>query len=415
MEKIILYLLIFLAGIAVNLWYGTQKQGFHEDEIYSYWSSNRTAGISWPDRGWMDTQALTDEMMVLPGEGFRYGMVKTVQSWDVHPPLWYDLLHTACSLQPGVFTGWSGISVNLAGWALCFLLLIGIMRTCRMPHRFAVCFLALWSLHPLTVSGVMFIRMYEWLTVFVLTCLLLHLRILRKGLTRLRMGAVMLISCLGFLTHYYYLIYFFFTGVTVCLLWFLQRTPDTEAKDLSFRMARIGRYVLACAASLLLAVVLYPSAVSHILRGYRGKEATSAFLSIRGWGSRLSFFGGLVNDMLFSGLLPVLFFVCLILVVAAGTESAMRVLKRERKLGETSILLAVPALLYCIVVSQTALLLGETSIRYLLPVTPLLLLMAAYIGYRVLRRLNRSMKPGSQPKCRSYRESLPLRPCSGNP
>ncbi|MBR5116725.1 MAG: hypothetical protein IK096_06640, partial [Lachnospiraceae bacterium] len=174
-RKLLVYAVVFLAGIAVNLWYGSQKQGFHEDEIYSYWSSNRTAGINWPDRDWMDTQALTDEMVVLPGEEFHYGLVRTVQSWDVHPPLWYDLLHTACSLRPGVFSKWLGIGVNLVGWALCYLLLLGIMRTARMPHRFAAGFLALWALNPVAISGVLFIRMYEWLTVFVLACLFLHL------------------------------------------------------------------------------------------------------------------------------------------------------------------------------------------------------------------------------------------------
>ena len=441
--KCLVYLCVFLAGIALNLWYGTQKQGFHEDEIYSYWSSNRTAGIGWPDRDWMATQAMTDELVVLPGEGFRYGLVKTVQSWDVHPPLWYDLLHTACSLKPGVFSKWFGIGVNLAGWGLCFLLLLGIMRTLRMPHRFAACFLALWVLHPLAVSGVLFLRMYEWFTVFVLTCLLLHLRILKKGLTKLRMAAVMIVSCLGFLTHYYYLIYFFFTGVTVSLLWFLQRTADTEAKDLSFRLSRIGRYVLECGLSIGLAVVLYPASLSHILRGYRGKEAAAAFLSVSGWGARLSFFGGLLNEMLFSGLLPVLFFVCFVLVVAAGVEGTPlafgRKARRKTMPGNTRrqqdgaesagvpaqtaekahflsqrdwntlIILLVPAILYFLLVSQTALLLGETSIRYLLPVAPILFLAAAWICYRVLRRLNRSMKPEAmgdeEARSRKYRSA----------
>ncbi len=425
--KLLVYLCILLIGLGLNLWYGSQKQGFHEDEIYSYWSSNRTAGISWPDRDWMETQAMTDELVVLPGEGFRYGMVKTVQSWDVHPPLWYDLLHTACSLRPGVFSKWFGIGVNLAGWCLCFLLLLGIMRTRKMPHRFAACFLTLWALHPLSVSGVLFLRMYEWLTVFVLACLLLHLRILAKGLTKLRMAAVMIVSCLGFLTHYYYLVYFFFTGVTVSLLWFLQRTGDTEAKDLSFRLSRIGRYVLECGLSVGLAVVLYPASLSHILRGYRGKEATAAFLSVAGWGGRISFFGGLLNRMLFSGLLPVLFFVCFVLMVAGGIEGTSLVFGRSRGRASTRIsakrrqnrtesadappravekkpllsirdrntviLLFVPSAMYFITISQTALLLGESSIRYLLPVTPILFLAAVWICYRMLRRLNRSMKP----------------------
>ena len=30
-----------------------------------------------------------------------YDMVKIMQSYDVHPPLYYMILHTVCSLFPG--------------------------------------------------------------------------------------------------------------------------------------------------------------------------------------------------------------------------------------------------------------------------------------------------------------------------
>nr|MCR5674774.1 hypothetical protein [Lachnospiraceae bacterium] len=380
----IIYASILLLGIAMILFFGTRKQGFHEDEIYSYFSSNRTAGVAWPDREWMDTQTLTDEMVVLPGEGFRYGLVRTVQSWDVHPPLWYDILHTACSLVPGTFTKWTGIGVNLAAFVLCYFLLLAICRECRLSHRFTALFLLLWAIHPLTVSAAMFIRMYLWFTVFVLACAWLHLRMLH-GFTKRRMAGVMIISFLGFLTHYYYLIFFFFTGVTICLLWFLQKTEDTAATELNARIGRIVRYVICCAVSLAAAILYYPASLSHIFRGYRGREAAEALRTASGWAGRLSFFGGLVNDFVFGGALPVLLFLYLVLVIGGG--------RVQRRWRPAALLLGLPTFLYFLVVSATALLLGNTSNRYLMPVDPLIYLLVLSAGYRLLRRLIRYWRP----------------------
>ncbi|MCR4763338.1 MAG: hypothetical protein K5696_07390 [Lachnospiraceae bacterium] len=379
-------MLILAAGVCVILWFGAQKQGFHEDEIYSYYSSNRTAGIAWPDREWMDTRTMTDEFVVLPGEGFRFGLVKTVQSWDVHPPLYYDLLHAACSFYPGLFSKWLGIGVNLIAYVLCFLMLVAICRECRLSDRFTAFFLFLWAIHPLTVSAAMFVRMYFWLTFFVLSCLFIHLRMLR-GFTRIRMAALMLVSFLGFLTHYYYVVFFFFTGLTMSLLWFLQKTADTAATDLSTRLGRIVRYVFCCGVAIAAAVLYYPACLGHIFRGYRGREAAGAFLALSGWGTRLAFFGSLINEYLFSGALPVLLFLYLVFVLAGD--------RRAGAFRLTTVLTVVPTVGYFFVVSATALILGSTSNRYLLPVDPLILLVIFATGSDLLKRMIRTWKPSA--------------------
>ncbi len=106
------FVLLLCMQILLMIYYGGKKTGFHEDEYYSYYSTNRTAGLYEPDREWVDRDSFRNEFVVLPGEGFRYGLVATVQSWDVHPPFFYFILHTACSLFPGVFSKWLGIGVN---------------------------------------------------------------------------------------------------------------------------------------------------------------------------------------------------------------------------------------------------------------------------------------------------------------
>ena len=92
-------------------WKRKQKMDLPYDNYYDVtircsiiFSSNVTYGLVPTDREWKDVDEIRSEFRVLEGEGFRYGLVKTMQSFDVHPPLYYMVLHTVCSLFPGVFS-----------------------------------------------------------------------------------------------------------------------------------------------------------------------------------------------------------------------------------------------------------------------------------------------------------------------
>ena len=47
---------LLLLQLGVCIYFGTQKQGFHQDEYYSFFSSNRTAGLYEPDRAWQSAE-----------------------------------------------------------------------------------------------------------------------------------------------------------------------------------------------------------------------------------------------------------------------------------------------------------------------------------------------------------------------
>lgn len=373
---------LLLLQLGVCIYFGTQKQGFHQDEYYSFFSSNRTAGLYEPDRAWQSAETIRNEFVVLPGEGFRYGLVAQVQSWDVHPPLYYDLLHTMCSLFTGVFSKWLGISVNLIAFALCFLILYDLLRRLGADSRVRLLICGLWGFNPMTVSCVMFIRMYMWLTVFILLCCDLHVRLLQETMQMENPGGrtyylkfllpVMLCSYLGFLTQYYYMIFFFFTGVFYTL-WILYTQGIREhQRGKALRQALI--YVCACAGSLLLAVLSYPASVSHIFRGYRGKEAAAEFASAGNLGQRIGFFLGLLNRDVFGGCF---YFLAALLIIAMFIYRIR--IRTEMKM----VLTAVTG--YFLVVSKTALLLGNTSNRYEMPVYGLILLMIVFMARDVIR------------------------------
>ena len=66
-------LLLLQMGLLFS--YGNKKAGFHEDELYTYYSSNKTAGLFVNDRQWLEREELYNDFVVLPGEGFRYDVV----------------------------------------------------------------------------------------------------------------------------------------------------------------------------------------------------------------------------------------------------------------------------------------------------------------------------------------------------
>ena len=370
-------IVILLLQLMLILFFGAHKEGFHEDEYYSYYSSNRSAGLSVPDGGWVSSGDILRELTVQPGEGYNYALVHTVQSWDVHPPLFYDMLHTVCSMTPGVFSRWQGIAVNIAAFLCCFFLIWHITGALDMPPLIRLIIQAVWGCHPLTISCVMFIRMYMWLTVWILACALLHMRLVRrsdgeKPLPPALLGGLAAVSLAGALTHYYYLVFLgacvLCTGLHILLV--------RRRLTLSVRVRLTGTYGAVLLAALLLAVLIYPAGVAHILRGYRGREAVASFVEVSSLASRTGFFLGLIDEYLFGSLM----WLILLIIVVLGAVSLR---SGKRALRHDILLLIISALIYLFIISRTALLLGETSVRYELPVCPILVLLMMYGMWRV--------------------------------
>ena len=400
---------LLLLQFSVLLHYGNKKAGFHEDELYTYYSSNKTAGLFVNDRQWLDCEELKNEFVVLDGERFRYSVVKQMQSWDVHPPFYYYIFHTAASLFPGVFSKWTGIGVNLAAFILSYVLLAygvytavtcgkkgemavpegkntalrGVLQERRrtgMVLAFLTCLA--WGFGGAVISGVMFIRMYQWLTVFVLLCMDLHLRAVKKE--DFRVKTFFLPLCLtvffGFLTQYYYIIFHFFLGVGFIFL----LLKNKKIKELIL-------YAVSCGLGFCAAVLYYPASLSHIFRGYRGTEAVSEFSNAANTWERLRFFYGLFDDYMMNGTLSVWLLVICLLAVTTG-YLRKRGKSEGTVFGQTIGLLLFTCAGYFFIISKTALLLGETSNRYQLPIYGILLFLMIYGMWMLLWRFAAVLK-----------------------
>lgn len=374
-----IFLMTWCAQMILAVYFCTQKQGFHEDEYYSYYSTARTYGLFVEDGKWKEYDDYFQEFTVLEGQGFQYGLVRLVQSWDVHPPVYYWVLHTICSFFPGQFSKWFGLVINLAAFGVSLFLLWDLsMEITKRKEKlsFLICFF--YGFTPAVMSSVVFIRMYALLTVFVYLCAILHIRVMARGEETLSIRKFLLplavVTYLGFLTQYYYFIFLFFMAAAFGV-WLLFREQKIDRKRKNCFL-----YGISLGVAFLLAYVTYPSCLGQMFRGQRGAQATGNFFDMSNTFSRICFFGKLLNEFVFGKVLYVLLATILLLTIYIIARKrqlfpAKTLMKTLIKKYATYWALLFTVIGYFLVVSKTGLLLGETSIRYQAPVYGMVVLL----------------------------------------
>ena len=423
-KYIVCFAVLWFLQMAAAFWFCTRKQGFHEDEFYTYYSTARTNGFYVEDGAWMERDAYRNEFVVLPGERFQYGLVKQVQSWDVHPPMYYWVFHTAASLAPGVFSKWIGLSVNLIFHGINLILLTYLSYlTAGKDMRLPLLVAFVYGFGPAVMSGVVFIRMYEMLTTFVLLCAVLHVRAVqglqsgwgrREGVSRERDEALTAggncqpgkeygsgrrsgprlsvrilfimaaVTYVGFLTQYYYFIFLFFLAIAFCV-WLLWHDR---------KIGNCLRYGLFQGLAFVFAYLTYPAFPGQMFRGQRGAQATENFFDLSNTFERISFFWDLMNRYVFGGLLGLMLLFLAAAVVAgvwqrrnAGAQKAENAQGGQQVSYDVSFyMLLFAAAGYFMTVSKTALLLGETSNRYQLPIYGIVVMLLVLGAAKVLRQ-----------------------------
>lgn len=381
--QIILNIVALLLVLGVAYFVCTQKMGMHEDEYYSYYSSNRTDGLWISDK--FDTGLLKREIMVLNGEKYRFSLVKEVQSWDVHPPIYYFVLHLICSLSPERFSMWNGLGLNL----VCFIVSIILMKKLGVllldskegsglfgkvlyTDIFILLICLAWGISAAVLSGVVFIRMYMLLSVWVLAVTILHLQYIDEefdnGLFYIELACL---TFCGFMTHYYFFIWLFFLAIGFNIVR-LKRGLILE----------IIKYGITMVATFIVCYLFYPAWPAQMFHGQRGAQATGNFLDLNNTWDRIIFFAEKINRIGFGSILVVLigvFFLLLIILCEQKHQykknliyiNELEIHAEENIKGglNAKVWILIGACIgYFLIISKTALLLGDTSIRYQMPI-----------------------------------------------
>lgn len=360
--------LILVVQTVVYVLAGASKAYFHMDEIYSYGLANHERVQIYETEGFYDTWhegSYYDEYLTVEeDERGKFGPVYENQKNDVHPPLFYLLLRLGMEMTPGQFSKWTGIGLNIliAGVSTVVLWMIVKKLTGGQKVKSLV-LTAVVALGMAAISTVVYIRMYELLTLAILLTTWLHLRLSeeRKAKPALYV-AIGLVELMGALTQYYYWFY-------LAALFGVMVVRYVRGK----RWKELRTYAATVIGAGLVSLVVWPFAVQHMFFGYRGEGVMATLLQPLVLLENLWTYAGVLNEYVFHKLL-------LVIVVALVVMSGYMMMKRKEievgeGQGEQIGMVLVPVLFYLVIVAAAS---PFAALRYVAPVCGLLLVMVMW-------------------------------------
>ena len=397
-EKGILLVLLTISLLTM-LYYGGQKEGYHVDEVYSYglanseylpfmhfgaqeysvkdWMKEYGAGESlgdllrnlWKDfqilrdcdfrwresviyrdyqvaqansadtrtATWMSGQDYLNYIAVSTSNTFNYASVYYNQRGDVHPPLYYIVLHTVCSVFQGVFSPWFGLCINIVFLLLTLAVLYETVRAHLGGKEVALAVTASYGLSCGMLTTAMYLRMYALMTLMVVCCCAVHLRIFAEDFhIRRRTGVLLVLTVLGgYMTHYYFVLY----AIGLAIV-------HTVVMAVRKNWSSLLRYLLLLILAAVIGICIWPFSIKHVFHGYRGNEAMSIIRSGQFYLIRIRLMLQQIISQTAGGHAWILWIVPVLLIVACIRKKG-----RELPLAKGAIVF-LPIVFYVVEVSQ---------------------------------------------------------------
>ncbi len=348
-------------------------------EIYSAYLTARANSQDVYTTTWVSGQDYVDYITASDTNRFNYASVYYNQRGDVHPPLFYILLHTICSFFPGVFSKWFGIGINMAAILATVCMLYHIGKKHIGGELYALVLSAVYGLSVAGISTGIFIRMYALLTLMTVTSFGIHLSILRDREIKGHKGVLFAVTILGFLTHYYYVIFAIFTAIVIGIVFLIHK-----------KWSELLKYIALLAAAACTGLIIWPFAISHVFSGYRGISSLNILMNCSFSKYNLDYVRGLIQNMCLNGagwVMPMLVLICVGSVVSAVIVKKKRGLMPpgdtsdetfKKNVPEILALTVVPVGAYICLVAQIVPFLTE---RYFMCVFPFVLAIALMLGF----------------------------------
>lgn len=403
--NLIACIFIMIILTVVMFFYIDKKEGFHEDEIFSYTASNSSNSnilLSYAKSDNVDTILKTPNMfetlhnlvyyMVFNRdeydekmnslrdrldvsvwktkeevsetmkidsihEVFDYFTVYWNTSRDVHPPLFYFLVHFVSSIFYNNFSKYIIFIINLAFFLATCVVLRKIAKRLG-KENLAIPLLILYGFSIGAISTVMFQRMYMMLTFFTVLFLYINLKIYYNNFKLDKKLKIELIvtTILGFLTQYYFCVYAVFLALIMLVL-MLKNKQMQEAKS----------YIWQLVKSAIIGVLIFLPSIYHIFFSYRGAGgAYSEFSFIEKF---IAFIEQFYNSFSISNIVGIIVSAILAIVLVIRCRKN----KEERIIY---ILLIIPLFLSYIVICRLS---PYRSLRYIMNFLPIIAILAIFL------------------------------------
>lgn len=372
-------ILCCLIPVLIAGYYGIQKQGYFVDEIWSYGLANSKeyAHIYSPegwDQHWMEPQYFKSYIEVDPGEEFSYESVFKNQEDDNHPPLFYLVLHTICSLFPGKFSKWFGIVPNLLYLFITNLFLYCLLKKLSFSKTEAVIGMLFYGLSAGAISCTIYIRMYMMMTMWMIILLNLYYDILYNKESRIKdFVRCTLITFAGYMTQYYFYIAVFFGACMLSLILIYER-----------KMKQFFGFIVSNIGSLLLVLFCFPISFIKILgkdtdRGIQAYQNLSKHIDVL---EKIRKFYWVLNDELFFSKLK---YIIILLLAGMIMVIGYQYLKKKQTLYiREQLYMLIPICIFAGYFMVIALIAPFQVDRYIFVLYPIAAVMVLYMIQRLL-------------------------------
>lgn len=381
-----IYVVLIILSIAII----SSKKNFHMDEMFSYGLANFVGPSDSPKGFVMQPEegkvyepaedAYLEYLTVQPGQGFNARNVWHNQSCDTHPPVYYLLLNFICSLFPRRFSVWYAGIINIIFAVLTLWCVRKIVS--EMTHSDSAVLAA--SLFFVISAGILanmpFLRMYVMTLFFVtfITYLIIKMVKIKDVII------IALVSILGALTHYFFIVYLFFICLFLEIYLLLKR---------NYVQAGIFASAMGCAGGV--SVIIFPAMLQHMFFGGlygRGPETIDNFTNLSDYSERLKVFYNIINKELFGGCFTYLavFGVILIILMCSEYNRGEGIFVKNRFLIPEAnikwVLLILPSICYFLLVSKIAV---YNVDRYIFPIYAVVLIWTVCLLYKTGKYLIR--------------------------
>ena len=393
-----------------------QKQGWHEDEIFSYGSSNykydnllqrysykdtlnqvmdelvtddnilKTAvnfvyyyffnseefdavyqeKRQYEEPEWKTPEDVEEYLTVSSDEIFSYWSVYYNQSRDVHPPLFYFLVHLVSSLALGQFSKYIIFSINLIFYIGTCIFIRKIMKLFNKDYLSGITIL-LYGLSMGAISIVMFQRMYAMLIFFAMCYSYLTLKICKNNyeIDKKTKRWLTITIVLGFLTQYYFCIYVVFVAIVMMLVMLKQKN-----------YASLKSYLWCHIKAAIIGIVLFPASIYHIFFTGRAGGSGESYISCIKQFLEFIFYAFSVPNIL-----------GYILTVIIAILFIIKLCKAKRK--DIVAVIGIPVILYFLVIAKIS---PYIEIRYISLVFPIIAIAIVFMLISIVKQICKYFK-----------------------
>ena len=322
MKKNIILVLIILLGTTLITFNATKKQIYDGDELYTYTLANsKTHGFitqNIKQEEWNTSEDLKNAFALNNDEILSIVSIISLNNFTILP----------------------GIIVNIISYIILMIYLYKISeQLLNKKEKYIPCLLYTLSIGMLSTA--LFIRMYMMFSMFTV---IFTYYFINKEKHPIKLAIV---TYLGFMTHYFFLIYAFFISVTYLIIQLINKNKEN-----------IIKYIKTIITPVVLGFLTFPYAYFHIFKGYRGAETQENLINSNILDNLKSIIGTLNKEIFFIPIILMIILIC-----------------KKQKQKKPVLIITLTTILYFII---TLKIIPIQSTRYFYAIYPIIILLTYY-------------------------------------